>query len=178
MKIYFAHGKESGPWGTKIQSLAQLARERGWEVESPDYRDLPDHPDARVDRLVALLKAERGPIVLVGSSMGGYVSLVASSKVPVAGVFLLAPALYIPDYQEQDFAAPYCPCPIEVVHGWRDEVIPPEHSIRFAKSNGVTLHLIEDDHRFSARVDTIGELLVAFLLKLAIANTRAPVVNS
>lgn len=176
MKIYFAHGKESGPWGTKIQFLAQLVRERGWKVESPDYRDLPDHPDARVDRLVALLKAESGPIVLVGSSMGGYVSLVASSRVPAAGVFLLAPALYIPSFQEQDFAAPTCP--VEVVHGWRDDIIPPENSIRFAKSNGVTLHLIEDDHRFSARIGTIGDLLVAFLLKLSPDNNSPLVLNS
>lgn len=167
MKLFFAHGKESGPWGSKIQFLAGCAKEIGWEVESPEYTDLPNDPDARVERLVALLEAESAPAVLVGSSMGGYVSLVASSRVPVAGLFLMAPALYLPGYQEQDFSKQNCP--IEIVHGWRDDVVPPEHSIRFAKDSGTTLHLIDDDHRFSARLDTLGELLIPFLQKLTSA---------
>jgi pimeloyl-ACP methyl ester carboxylesterase len=169
MKLFFAHGKESGPWGSKIRRLAEHAREMGWEVESPDYTDLPDHPEARVDRLVALLETESAPAVLVGSSMGGYVSLVASGRVPVAGLFLLAPALYLPGYREQHFNKPQCP--IEIVHGWRDDVVPPEHSIRFARDNGSTLHLIDDDHRFSSRLDVLGELLTPFLQKLGSIQT-------
>jgi pimeloyl-ACP methyl ester carboxylesterase len=164
MKLYFAHGKESGPWGGKIKFLAGCAKEIGWEIGSLDYTDLPDDPDARVERLVSRLEAESAPVVLVGSSMGGYVSLVASSKVPVAGLFLMAPALYLPDYLEQDFSKPKCP--IEIVHGWGDDVVPPEHSIRFAKNSGTTLHLIDDDHRFSTRLDVLGELLIPFLQKL------------
>lgn len=115
MKLFFAHGKESGPWSSKIQFLAGCAEDIGWEVESPDYTDLRNDPDARVDRFVAQLEAESAPTVLVGSSMGGYVSLVASSRVPVAGLFLMAPALYLPGYQEQDFSKPNCP--IEIVLG-------------------------------------------------------------
>ena len=40
MKSFFAHGKESGPWGSKILHLAEGAKKMGLEVESPDYRDL------------------------------------------------------------------------------------------------------------------------------------------
>lgn len=170
MKLYFAHGKESGPWGGKIQFLAGCAREIGWEVESLDYTDLPDDPDSRVARLIGRLETEPAPIVLVGSSMGGYVSLVASSRVPVAGLFLMAPALYLPGYQEKNFSKPNCP--IEIVHGWRDDIVPPEHSIRFAKTTGTTLHLIEDDHRFSAKLDILGELLIPFLQKLSSGGPR------
>ena len=42
-----------------------------------------------------ILKDETGRFILVGSSMGGYVSLVASGKVEPQAVFLLAPALYM-----------------------------------------------------------------------------------
>ncbi|MGH8540495.1 MAG: alpha/beta hydrolase, partial [Stenotrophobium sp.] len=35
--VCFAHGKESGPWGTKITHLAEVARGHGYEVMSPDY---------------------------------------------------------------------------------------------------------------------------------------------
>jgi pimeloyl-ACP methyl ester carboxylesterase len=165
MKIFFAHGKESGPWGSKIRHLAECARNLGWEVESPDYTDLPDHPDTRVDRLVTLLNSESTPAVLVGSSMGGYVSLVSSSKVPVFGLFLLAPALYLPGYEVQHFGQPQCP--VEIVHGWRDVVVPPEHSIRFAKETNTPLHLIDDDHRLSSKLDNLEQLFVSFLQKLA-----------
>ena len=30
MKVYFSHGKESGPWGNKIKKLAAIASEHGW----------------------------------------------------------------------------------------------------------------------------------------------------
>ena len=75
--VLFAHGKESGPWGSKIQHLAAIARRLGAQVVSPDYGDLPD-PDARVARLLALPLPAHERLVLVGSSMGGYVSTVAS----------------------------------------------------------------------------------------------------
>lgn len=51
--VLFAHGKESGPWGSKIQHLAAIAERLGAQVVSPDYGDLPD-PDARVARLRAM----------------------------------------------------------------------------------------------------------------------------
>ena len=103
MKVYFSHGKESGPWGSKIQRLASIASEHGCAVDSIDYRDLMD-PDQRVERLRDILKKEDESFILVGSSMGGYVSLVAAEDVKTHAVFLLAPALYIPDYKQQQYA--------------------------------------------------------------------------
>ena len=38
-------------------------------------------------------------------------------------------------------------CREEVSNGRSDDVIPPEHSIRFAKEAGCTLHVIDGDHR-------------------------------
>ncbi len=70
MKVYFSHGKESGPWGFKIKRLAAKASARGCEVESIDYRDSMD-PDLRVERLLARLREEPERFLLVGSSMGG-----------------------------------------------------------------------------------------------------------
>ena len=88
MKIIFSHGKESGPWGTKINALAELVRARGLDLDSIDYQDLPNDPEARVERLASIAEAETQPVVLVGSSMGGYVSAVVSCRIPVAGLFL------------------------------------------------------------------------------------------
>ena len=85
MKVYFSHGKESGPWGFKIQRLSEIAGQQECGVESIDYTDLMD-PDLRVERLLTVLAKEAGDFILVGSSMGGYVSLVASERVATRAV--------------------------------------------------------------------------------------------
>jgi alpha/beta superfamily hydrolase len=157
--VYFAHGKESGPWGTKIQALAGIARNKGCTVESPDYSITQD-PQKRVEMLLALKPAAR-KLILVGSSMGGYVSAVASRTLKPRGLFLLAPAFYIKRYPEQNPrpAAAYT----EIIHGWADDVIPVANSIKYAGENKVTLHIVDSDHRLTSALNQIGDLFSDFL---------------
>jgi len=160
MKLYFSHGMESGPWGFKIKRLAAIAKARGCEVESIDYRDSMD-PDFRVERLLQQLRDESHRFALVGSSMGGYVSLVASASVDAAAVFLMAPALYIPGFKVQQYAS-RC-AHIEIVHGWSDDVIPAQHSIDFAREADCTLHMIQGDHPLNTSITTVESLFERFL---------------
>ena len=83
--VVFSHGKDSEPWGSKIAAMAEIAREEGFHVESVDYRGIED-PQARVTRLLAFCKDLRGSLVLVGSSMGGYVSVAGSSLLQARGM--------------------------------------------------------------------------------------------
>lgn len=159
MKVIFSHGKESGPWGSKIKRLANVAKEYGCSVDSIDYTDLAN-PDLRVKRLLGVLNGIDDDFILVGSSMGGYVSLVASAHVNAKGVFLLAPALYMQSYDRQDYSVK---TNVEIVHGWSDDIIPPENSIRFAKANGCALHLISGDHRLNSSIDAVESLFKQFL---------------
>lgn len=168
MKVHFSHGKESGPRGSKIQRLASIASEYGCDIDSIDYRGLDD-PDQRVERLVGLLKNEEDGFILVGSSMGGYVSLVASDAVKTHAVFLLAPALYIPDYKRQQYCSTHKY--LEIVHGWSDEVIPVENSIKFAKEADCTLHLIKGDHRLNSSIETVEDLFRQFLIRVLPVNS-------
>jgi len=160
MKVYFSHGKESGPWGSKIKRLAAIAREHGCDIESIDYRDLTG-PDQRVERLLEILTNEGDSFILVGSSMGGYVALSASHRVKAHAVFLLAPAIFIPGYKIQVHGSDHGH--VEIVHGWSDEIIPPEHSIKFAKEADCTLHLISGDHRLKSSIKTVEGLFKQFL---------------
>ncbi len=64
MKVYFSHGKESGPWGSKIKRLAEISKAQSLEVKSIDYSDIAD-PDLRVERLVGCLKKEQDDFLLV-----------------------------------------------------------------------------------------------------------------
>src|SRR6266851_3076515 len=106
--VVFSHGKESGPWGSKITAMAAVVRDLGLAVESIDYRGLDD-PSARVRKLVGAGLDLKDPVVLVGSSMGGYVSAAAASELGARGLFLLAPAFYMAGYEQytpQDVACP------------------------------------------------------------------------
>ena len=68
--VYFSHGQESGPWGTKIRSMAETVRGLGCRAESVDFQGIAD-PGARVEKLQAECAGVAEPLVLVGSSMGG-----------------------------------------------------------------------------------------------------------
>lgn len=163
--IYFAHGKESGPWGIKITALAKVARELGLAVESPDYQGLSG-PD-RVTKLLALLTDEPRQPILVGSSMGGYVAAAAANVHDVAGLFLLAPALYIdrPDYPVTRFS-PRTAHNV-VIHGWRDEVVPVAAALRFAHEVGCDLHLLLSGHDLVDRLADLEQLFRLFLGRIA-----------
>ena len=168
MLVIFAHGKESGPWGSKIKHLAAIAEQRHAQVLSPDYSDLPDDPDARVARLLALPLPRHDCLVLVGSSMGGYVSTVASHHLKPDGLFLMAPAFYIHNFGTQDprpSAKHTC-----VVFGWKDEVIPVAHGIRFAETYCADLHILDADHRLNSVLDEVGALFDRFMRRISIGN--------
>jgi len=158
--ICFAHGQESGPWGTKIRALAALAREAGWRAESLDYRGMAD-PRARAERLVEFCMALHEPPVLVGSSMGGFVSVAAAARVRCTGLVLLAPALYLPGYEEHLPEPPRCPT--LVIHGWRDDVVPWDGSVRYAAASGARLLVVDGDHRLTDSLSAILPVFGAFL---------------
>ena len=132
--VCFSHGQDSGPWGTKIQAMADIARAAGWTVESLDYRGIED-ARVRADKLVEYCQAQGEPLVLVGSSMGGYVATAAASRVGARGLFLLAPALFMPGYGEY-MPEPLPDVPTMIVHGWHDDVVPHEGSIRYGRETG------------------------------------------
>jgi len=161
--VVFSHGKESGPWGAKITAMAAVVRDLGCAVESVDYRGLDD-PAARVRKLIGLGKDFQGPLVLVGSSMGGHVSAAAASPLQPRGLFLLAPAFYMAGYEEytpQDVTSPTA-----IVHGWHDAIVPVENSIRWAREHQAALHLLNSDHRLEDQIDAICLLLRAFLIAI------------
>lgn len=161
--VVFSHGQDAGPWGRKISALAEIARAEGYEAHSVDYRGI-DEPRARVARLVDFCKELGGDLVLVGSSLGGYVAVASASLLHARGVFLMAPALYMHGLPE--LRAGVLDCPTTLVHGWRDEVVPHEHSVRFAQGYHAALHLLESDHRLHNQIRVIQYLFEYFLIAL------------
>jgi len=162
--VVFSHGQESGPWGTKIRAMAELARSMGCEADSIDYRGISD-PARRVARLLDACADIDDMLILVGSSMGGHVATAAAGRLCAAGLFVLAPAYYMPGHEDLTPAPPGIPTCI--VHGWNDDIVPVENSIRFARSCNAELHLLDGDHRLTENIDDINYHLRRFIEKIA-----------
>ena len=180
--VVFSHGKESGPMGSKIRALIQVAENLGAKAVSVDYREYPvgifhdqnaaGEADRRVEQLLSTDLPERHQLVLVGSSMGGYVSTVASRQMSVAGLFLLAPAFYLPGYDIQEIEPGTSNT--MVIHGWRDDVVPVQNSIRFAQRQLCDLHLMDGDHRLNDALPKIEPLFEMFLMRVARGQSVLP----
>jgi pimeloyl-ACP methyl ester carboxylesterase len=169
--VVFSHGKESGPWGTKITALAEVARGLGWRVESVDYRGL-ESVEGRLGRLCAECRRLPGAPVLVGSSLGGWLAAAASRAIgpdaaPARGLFLMAPAFDMPGLPPLPAQPAPASMPTVVVHGWQDDIVPVGHGLRYAEAQRALTYLVDDDHRLIASLPEIGVWLGRFLVGLA-----------
>lgn len=184
--VIFSHGKESGPQGNKIRALMRVAEHLGAQTLSVNYRehpagtihdqDAPGEAERRVAQLCATPLPAHKKLILVGSSMGGYVSMVASLPMQAHGLFLLAPAFYLPGYAVQE-PTPNTPL-IHIVHGWSDDVVPAQNSIRFAQQHRCDLHLVDGDHRLNDALPKIEPLFELFLKQfLGKCNSPIPASN-
>jgi len=158
--VDFSHGQESRPWGTKIRAMAECAKRLGCNVDSIDYQGIAD-PTQRVEKLVHECESIDDALILVGSSMGGHVATAAASTLGAAGLFVLAPAYFMEGYEELTPLPPSIP--ICIVHGWHDDIVPVENSIRYARECSATLHLLDGGHRLTENVGEINEYLEQFI---------------
>ena len=158
--VIFSHGQESGPWGTKIRAMADLVKSLGCEADSIDYQGIAD-PTERVAKCVRECADITDKLVLVGSSMGGHVATAAAGQLNAAGLFVLAPAYFMEEYEDLTPEPP--PIPVSIVHGWHDDVVPVENSIRYASSCSATLHIVDGDHRLTDNIVEINEYLSQFI---------------
>ncbi len=160
LTLFFAHGKESSPNGVKIQHLSKIASKYDIKLVSPDYSYTFD-PDVRVEKLLSICNVPQNNLILVGSSMGGYVSAVASEKLKPIGMFLMAPAFCMQNYKQQE-PVPYSKN-VWIIHGFNDEIVPYENSVKYAEKFGCSLHLLNSEHTLNDSILRIGNLFDLFL---------------
>ena len=161
--IVFSHGQESGPWGTKITSMSKIAEKKQCRAISVDYRGIID-PEDRISKLIRECSSISDPVILVGSSMGGFVATAVASKIETQGLFLLAPAFFMDEF-DNSLIQPVS-VPIEIIHGWKDDVVPLENSIRFAESSKANLHILNSDHGLTDNLDNINRIFENFIEKV------------
>jgi pimeloyl-ACP methyl ester carboxylesterase len=111
--IVFLPGYASDMSGAKALALEAWAKANGRAFVRFDYRGCGESDGAfedftladwRDDALLVIDRVAKGPVVLVGSSMGGWIALLAARARPdrVAGLVGIAPA---PDFTDWGFSA-------------------------------------------------------------------------
>lgn len=168
--VILSHGSNSSPDATKVSALAALAESLGWSTQRPDYRDDDARGHAasvapRIARLRATIEALDAPPLLVGSSMGAFVSALVSLDVPVAGLLLLATPAAIPGYAHPVDIRTHVPTML--IHGWRDTVCPLPAVQPLAARHRLPLLVLDDDHRLGASAVPIAAQLRLLLEQLA-----------
>ena len=113
-RAVYLHGFASAPSSGKAQFFAQRFSEEGIGLEIPqldegDFANLTITKQLRaVERVV-----NQEPVVLLGSSMGGYLAALYASQHPeVSRLVLMAPAFYFPQRWPESLGA-------ERTHNWR-----------------------------------------------------------
>src|SRR3712207_248123 len=98
MRVLYLHGFASGPSSGKAQFFRARLAERGVQLEIPDLVEGDFENLTITGQLAVIERTARGdPVVLMGSSLGGYLAaLYASSHPEVTKLILMAPAFYFP----------------------------------------------------------------------------------
>ena len=162
--LILSHGLHSSPDATKVSALAAVAEPLGFSCVRPDYRDLDASGDPRrIGERIARLLAhapKAAPVILAGSSMGAFISGLASLELNCVGLFLMALPVEIPGFARRFDAARV---PTMLIHGWSDELCPVDAAIAFARTRADEIVLVRDDHRLSNHVEFVAACFQRFL---------------
>lgn len=113
-RVIYLHGFASSAQSTKAQFFASRFADLGIAVVTPDL-NAPDFSTLTVTRMIddvgsVLAQGPPGPVVLMGSSLGGFVAWHAAARMatllpqhPIARLVLMAPAVTFGRNRQEDF---------------------------------------------------------------------------
>lgn len=188
--VVYSHGRNSSPWhGYKIEVLRPIILTMGMNIVSVRYTENMSIVEME-EHLFNIVKDDinvPNDLVFLSSSRGAYISTHIAQKVidfynneslkydkpqsgnilpprNVIGQFLIAPAFYVqPNYYPDQSIKTTENLTTTIIHGFEDEIVSFENSIKFAKQCKSELYLIKGDHRLIAQRDKLCVLFENFL---------------
>ena len=167
MYLILSHGRGGSPNGVLMVPMAEVAKNYPIEVIRVNDEDITHEPEKRANRLIELVQSlpSEEEVILAGFSMGGFCSVCAAEVCQnVRGLFLIAPALYLPHYPARKYRDDLIN--VEIIHGWSDDTVIYEHSLRYAKALNATLHLIAGNHVIRSQAFRVKEIFDNYLNRI------------
>jgi predicted esterase YcpF (UPF0227 family) len=176
--IYYIHGYLSSPDGSKATIL-----KKELNAIPVKYRDVPPEELVIRDCLDEIKKAigDDDEAILIGSSLGGCLVSKLALEIPesIRPIFLLNPAVIPPDVDIQTISdmptrilqdmkddrlfSKKLHTNVTVFSATNDAVVPPAWVIRFSQYQQATVQFLHDDHRFSAYLEQLPQLIRSFM---------------
>jgi hypothetical protein len=148
MTIAYLHGFASGPGSTKAQFFRARLAELGRQLDVPDLA--PDFTRLTMSGMLAIVDGllARGPAVLLGSSLGGYLATLAAARDParVRGLVLFAPAFGFAQRWEARIGP-------EAMARWRREGTMPVFHHGLGREAPLGIGLVDDARRHPEEPD-------------------------
>ena len=149
-RLIYLHGSDSNSNSGK----ARLFRERFPGMLTPDFTGTFDE---RMAQLYSIL-SNTADWTLIGSSYGGLMGTIFTLEhaTQVRKLILLAPALTL-DPLASLSNPQRVSVPTHLIHGTLDTVVPlePVRAVAQKLFTGLTIHIVEDDHRLQKSVNEI-----------------------
>lgn len=169
LTVWYFHGKHGSPTGEKAEALRQRCAALGVGFEAMDFRGM-ENPDERVERVLAHARPP-GEVLLVGSSMGGYVAAMTAGALEARGMLLLAPAFFREGYRMAEPDPPRIPT--HVIHAWNDDVVPVGASLRWCEPRRGHLELVEGTHQLREHIPRVVAALDALVQEVRAGDVAA-----
>jgi predicted esterase YcpF (UPF0227 family) len=179
IRIYYIHGYLSGPNSRK----GILFKEK-LDVIPISYRECEPEKLVISDCLLKIISQIKNDkeIILIGSSFGGFLSLLTAKKLnQVKKLILLNPSIIPPkidikklknmpqrilkDMKDIRLFKDRLNCEIYIILGSEDNVVPNSWSIEFAKSQEANILFLNDDHSLSKNMNKLPQIIKKFINK-------------
>ena len=174
---YYIHGYESSPTSAKAVLFQETLHAQPITYRKGNPEDLVI---ADCLKRISQVIINDPQVAFIGSSLGGFLATsLALDHTNITHLVLLNPAILPPDIDVttikgiprrilEDMINPRffqhkILAKIIIIRGTQDEVVPDSWILGFAKAQAATLHLLNDDHRFSKNLQKLPEIIAEFL---------------
>lgn len=159
-------GTSGRPNSPKINTLAGIAKKKGFRTHVPDWRQVRAVPSHRIGLLKKEGWLDSKRLVLAGDSLGGLTVSRIGEQREVDGLFMLVPVLN-ERFDGSSFPSPNSKQNV-IIHAWDDEYTDPVHvQVYCTMLKKTRLHILPGRHSLEGHLEFVAREFSDFLDRVA-----------